>query len=355
MGPIGLKPEELCIKKGIFVMGIGAQMRKGISPIVAVVLLIAIAVIAAVGLYFWVGGIATKQPTTNVPTAISATVLDAATGTIAIANLGSSDLVVEYLNTTSGETCDFGGEVTIAPNEQAVCTMPPRNGATIIYGPATGQANVILPIGEGVVFQTDDFDSWEFFLDDFSGGDYDFNTTEGSVILTGHGAPYDTPGNYTSELFDSESDYTNWTSFSWTEGGFYPMGTSIMMYVNVSNATEPGDWVAISSGNPVGAIGRYLQFRAVLETSNPINPELVDVTTDYYHQYGTFIYTVNSETAFTWVAVNRTCDDTGEETVGLDDVSGHFFSVTVGVRTDCDYEVYTDGFEDTYTLQRAYP
>lgn len=47
-------------------------MKKGISPIVAVVLLIAIAVIAAVGLYFWVGGLATKQPTPNTPIVLNA-------------------------------------------------------------------------------------------------------------------------------------------------------------------------------------------------------------------------------------------------------------------------------------------
>ena len=47
-------------------------MRKGISPIVSVVLLIAIAVIAAVGLYFWVGGLATKQPASDKPATIIA-------------------------------------------------------------------------------------------------------------------------------------------------------------------------------------------------------------------------------------------------------------------------------------------
>jgi flagellin-like protein len=47
-------------------------MQKGISPIVAVVLLIAIAVIAAVGLYFWVGGLATQQPTPSKPKVLSA-------------------------------------------------------------------------------------------------------------------------------------------------------------------------------------------------------------------------------------------------------------------------------------------
>ena len=37
-------------------------MRKGVSPVVAVVLLIAISVIAAVGVWYWVGGMANKPP-----------------------------------------------------------------------------------------------------------------------------------------------------------------------------------------------------------------------------------------------------------------------------------------------------
>ncbi len=35
-------------------------MEKGISPVIAVVLLIAIAVISAVGVWYWVGGLASK-------------------------------------------------------------------------------------------------------------------------------------------------------------------------------------------------------------------------------------------------------------------------------------------------------
>ncbi|MFW5902626.1 MAG: archaellin/type IV pilin N-terminal domain-containing protein [archaeon] len=35
-------------------------MRKGISPVIAVVLLIAISVIAAVGVWYWVAGLADK-------------------------------------------------------------------------------------------------------------------------------------------------------------------------------------------------------------------------------------------------------------------------------------------------------
>ncbi len=122
-----------------------AKSRKGISPIVAVVLLIAIAVVAAVGLYFWAGGITARQPTPSVPIAITATPIDPANGKIAVANLGSTPLTVSRLNTADGTTCEFGETVTIQPGNQAVCTMPPKRGTTIIYGSNTSQAVVILP------------------------------------------------------------------------------------------------------------------------------------------------------------------------------------------------------------------
>jgi len=106
-------------------------MRRGISSIVAVVLLISIAVVAAVGLYFWAGGITTKQNTPSTPIAISATPIDPASGKIAVANLGDSPLTVSYLKTADGTTCNFSGTVTINPSEQAVCTMPPKRGLTM--------------------------------------------------------------------------------------------------------------------------------------------------------------------------------------------------------------------------------
>ena len=75
-------------------------MKKGVSPVVAIVLLIAIAVVAATGLYFWSGGLATKQPTPEVPIAIFANPIDDSSGRILIANLGSESLTVGELQTT---------------------------------------------------------------------------------------------------------------------------------------------------------------------------------------------------------------------------------------------------------------
>ena len=79
-------------------------MRKGISPIVAVVLLIAIAVIAAVGLYFWVGGLATQQPTPSTPGTITAS---CAGGAVIVCNTGTSSFDADTLAHT-----DTAGAIT---------------------------------------------------------------------------------------------------------------------------------------------------------------------------------------------------------------------------------------------------
>ena len=134
-------------------------MKKGISPIVSVVLLIAIAVVAAVGLYFWMGGLATKQPTPNVPIVISANPIDPGSGTILIANLGSSPLTVSELQTTDDTftKCLFDGEVTIDPGEHASCMLAtetnvtgPVEGEIIIYAENTGSANAMISMPERV-------------------------------------------------------------------------------------------------------------------------------------------------------------------------------------------------------------
>ena len=133
-------------------------MKKGISPIVAVVLLIAIAVIAAVGLYFWVGGLATKQPTPNTPIVITAQRVSCNTThgnlTVLIQNLDAS----QPLDTTLTLTDSDGAALTndsafsIAAGQQGQVTFGGAEDATrmvsgtqyTIYGSTgVGQASVI--------------------------------------------------------------------------------------------------------------------------------------------------------------------------------------------------------------------
>ncbi|MCK4327440.1 MAG: type IV pilin [Candidatus Diapherotrites archaeon] len=107
------------------------KVRKGISPIVAVVLLIAIAVIAAVGLYFWVGGLATKQPTPSTPKTITAL----CTGTtLTITNIGTETITEELFfgNSTSATTDD------LLPGQTVI--VPYVSGSGSVYGATTGAA-----------------------------------------------------------------------------------------------------------------------------------------------------------------------------------------------------------------------
>lgn len=138
-------------------------MKKGISPIVAVVLLIAIAVISAVGLYFWVGGLATKQPTPNTPKTITAYAVKCGSSssentTIMIANTsppGNSITITDLhdslghgFNTTgdgsSGWVCTSSA---ISSGQQTACNIHADkfgqgNGTISVYGSSIASAQV---------------------------------------------------------------------------------------------------------------------------------------------------------------------------------------------------------------------
>jgi len=111
---------------------------RGISPIVAVVLLIAVSIIAATALYFWTAGIATKQPTPNTPVSITAVPLGS--GKILIANLGSAPINGSALLSTSGIiSCP-----DIPAGEQALCNVTNLGtaGDVVIYGSSVGSVIV---------------------------------------------------------------------------------------------------------------------------------------------------------------------------------------------------------------------
>jgi len=111
-------------------------MRKGISPIVAVVLLIAIAVIAAVGLYFWVGGLATKQPTPSTPNVITATCTG---GRVTITNIGTGIINENLLASTGAVAYNSTTSGTITSGETVVASGT-YTGTGTVYGAQTGAA-----------------------------------------------------------------------------------------------------------------------------------------------------------------------------------------------------------------------
>jgi flagellin-like protein len=118
---------------------------KGISPIVAVVLLIAIAVIAAVGLYFWVGGLATQQPTTAKPGVITSTCQG---GTVLVTNIGTSNITAGNLkNSATTLACaatatnNCGHIATFASGGTCVCETGLSSGTSgSVYASTVGSA-----------------------------------------------------------------------------------------------------------------------------------------------------------------------------------------------------------------------
>ncbi len=140
-------------------------MKKGISPIVAVVLLIAIAVIAAVGLYFWVGGLATRQPTPSTPKTITAYAVSCGSSasentTIMIANTSpagtSNNIKITDLQDSLGNKFNSTGsannewicsEDSIASGHQVACSINSTkfgagDGTISIYGSDVASATV---------------------------------------------------------------------------------------------------------------------------------------------------------------------------------------------------------------------
>ncbi len=160
--------------------------NKGISPIVSVVLLIAIAVIAAVSIYFWSAGLVTKQPTPEGPIPITAVPLDNQ-GHVAVANLGNKPLTLSKLNSTAGVECDFGGTVTIQPGGQAICTIPPKSGKIVLWGSGTGSTEIELSgVAEVTVTSSPGFSTssvTQATEEDFEEGAFT-NTSTGSDEVT---------------------------------------------------------------------------------------------------------------------------------------------------------------------------
>ncbi len=107
---------------------------KGLSSVVAVILLVAIATIGAASLYFWTGGLATKQTTPTAPSAITANPLG--DGFVLVANLGSSEVNASTLATAEGNTLRCSSSV-ISPNTQTRCKVY-GSGTVTIYGTGTG-------------------------------------------------------------------------------------------------------------------------------------------------------------------------------------------------------------------------
>jgi hypothetical protein len=157
------------------------RQKRGISAIVSIVLLIAIVVLAAVGIFFYAGGLATKQKTTTRPVVITATAVSPANGTIIVSVLDGT-FSGQWLNTTDGTLCDFGSSVTLSAGTQDDCSIPPKAGTTVLYAAQVGSTTVTFSAGEVPTLYMGGTTSSSSAQSDFSGGTFS-NTTNGSIVL----------------------------------------------------------------------------------------------------------------------------------------------------------------------------
>ncbi len=127
--------------------------RRGLSPVVSVLLLILIAVAAAVIIYAWFSGAASKNPT-NVPQLYERISIDAvkvnSTGTyVFIRNIGSVSATIEsaYLinATTNSVICSASSGQTIGPGSSLVIALTSCNSTNL--PPGTYVAKVVTKSG----------------------------------------------------------------------------------------------------------------------------------------------------------------------------------------------------------------
>ena len=127
-------------------------------------------------------------------------------------------------------------------------------------------------------------------------------------------APYSTPGTYTSQIFNAGTQVT-WNTVTVVgtttpidgvvigADGYQPAGTNLTMYVRMGNTPTPDStWTSFLpyadfAGATIGTYSQYLQFEAVLSTSNPDQtPDLSGVSITYLPGTSTLPPTVVSET-----------------------------------------------------------
>ena len=125
---------------------------RGISPIVAVVLLIAIAVVGSTSIYFFIGGLATKEQGTDqaTATAMAATVIDSQNGVVMVQNLGTETIPAQLLSVAGSQSSTKGCvlDTAIQPGQQAACHTTGFEGTETIYGPSLGSAVVKAGAGD---------------------------------------------------------------------------------------------------------------------------------------------------------------------------------------------------------------
>ncbi|MCD4739861.1 DUF2341 domain-containing protein [archaeon] len=100
-------------------------MKKGLTPVVSTVLLIGLAFMLGLGLYFWAAS-PTPGPEPTKPAIITVRPVSVSDGKFLITNTGMQEITLSQLQTSHPSlTCTFDENVTITPGKSAACNMMP--------------------------------------------------------------------------------------------------------------------------------------------------------------------------------------------------------------------------------------
>jgi hypothetical protein len=97
-------------------------------------------------------------------------------------------------------------------------------------------------------------------------------------------SPYTSPCTFDSRVFDAGEQVT-WSTISWTDAT--PTGTSLTISVRTGDTPTPdGSWSAFTAkanGSDIGTTSRYIQYRAVLSTTDSSQTPLLEQITLGYN------------------------------------------------------------------------
>jgi len=121
------------------------RSRKGISPVIATVILVAVAITVSVSVAYWMGGISSLYTRLEKIEVQSATAAKAADGsytiTLAVKNTGSADATLDSVMINGKPLSQFPG----------VTTTLAVGGTSVVAG-GSASVDVLVPAGQGVPF-----------------------------------------------------------------------------------------------------------------------------------------------------------------------------------------------------------
>ncbi len=248
-------------------------MKKGISPVVGTVILIAIAVIAATSIYFWLGHY-TNKPYKPEITTLTASLASPKNRKILVANTGTEALNVSTLETSQDNiTCEFGEPELLEPNDQAICTLKSSTktkieGTTSLYSSGATPATIHIETVT-VSPDTEEDESYSDAEDNENGSnnENEDNSSEGSseqnqsnqIIQLTNCTELQNIQNDLNKNYALSSDVNCSETRYWNNGkGFKPIGSKNNPFNGLLNGNSHkviGLFVNRSSENQVGLFG----------------------------------------------------------------------------------------------------